>query len=108
MHIERLGAVWAKRLYHRGANGDVGDKMSVHDIDMNPVTSSGINGPYFFSQSGKVSGQNRWRNANRAGHILRLDVGPRMGKRADGVIHSLSHALVRLTAVNEQVTDDIA
>jgi hypothetical protein len=31
-----------------------------------------------------------------------------MGKLADGVIHSLSHALVRLTAVNEQVTDDIA
>jgi hypothetical protein len=38
---------------------------------------------------------------------LRLDVGPRMGKRADRVIHSLSHALARLTAVNEQVTDDI-
>jgi hypothetical protein len=38
---------------------------------------------------------------------LRLDAGPRIGKRADRVIHSLSHALARLTAVNEQVTDDI-
>jgi hypothetical protein len=99
--------VWAKRLYDSRANGDVGDKMSIHDIDMNPVTSGGINGPHFFSQSGKVSGQNRWRNAYWAGHIFRLDVGLRMGKRADGVMHSLSHALARLTAVNKQVTDDI-
>jgi hypothetical protein len=38
---------------------------------------------------------------------LRLDAGLRIGKRADSVIHSLSHALERLTAVNEQVTDDI-
>ena len=107
MHIERLCAVWAKRLYDSRANGDIGDKMSVHDINMNPVTSGGINGPDFFSQSGKVSGQNRWRNADRAGHKFRLDAGPRIGKRADSVIHSLSHALARLTAVNEQVTDDI-
>jgi hypothetical protein len=47
----------AERLYDRRADGDIGDKMPVHDIDMDPVASSGINGAHFFTQPRKIGGQ---------------------------------------------------
>jgi hypothetical protein len=44
--------------------------MVVHDIKMNQVSASGLNGANFFAQSGKVCGEDRRRNAERTGHGL--------------------------------------
>jgi hypothetical protein len=47
--------MWAQRLYDRRANGNIRYKMSIHDVNMDPVATSGVNGAHFFTQPRKVS-----------------------------------------------------
>src|SRR5262249_39148965 len=44
VHIERLSGVTADRLDDVGPYGNVWNKMTVHDIDMDPVGAGSING----------------------------------------------------------------
>jgi len=41
-----------------GAEGNVIDEMSVHDVAMNPIGCRLLNPAHFIGQSGKVGGEN--------------------------------------------------
>jgi hypothetical protein len=45
-----------QRFYNSRAYRDVRHKMPVHDIDMDPVTTSGIDRAHLFAQPGKIGG----------------------------------------------------
>ena len=55
MDVKWLSAMWAQRLYDRRANGNIRHKMSIHDVNMDPVATSGVDGAHFFTQPRKVS-----------------------------------------------------
>jgi hypothetical protein len=55
MYVKRLGAMRTQRFYDGGANGDIWDKMPIHDINMDPVTTSRVNRAHFLTQPCKVS-----------------------------------------------------
>ena len=59
MDVERLGGVWAQRLHHCRAKGDVGHEMPVHHVDMNPVGTGGIDRAHFLAQAGEVGRKDR-------------------------------------------------
>ncbi len=55
MHVQYPGRYLTRRLDHQRANGDIGDKMPIHDIDMDNLSTGLIHGPDLISQSGKIS-----------------------------------------------------
>jgi hypothetical protein len=67
MHVEWLGRVRPERLHHRGANGDVGHEMAVHDVDMDPVGPGHVDGADFLAQPRKIGRQDR-RGNQGCGH----------------------------------------
>ena len=46
---------FSERRYDRRTDGQIGDEMSVHDIDMEDVGPRPFHGCHFLGQSGKVS-----------------------------------------------------
>ena len=52
-----------------GPMRDVGDEMAVHHVDMDPVGTGAVDGAQFLAQLGKVGGQDRRRNDERARHF---------------------------------------
>ena len=55
MDVEGLGAVRTQRLHHARPDGDVGDEVPVHHVDMNPVGAGGVDRAHLLAESGKVS-----------------------------------------------------
>jgi len=96
----------AKRLYDSRADGDIGNKMPVHNIDMDPVASRRINRAHFFAQPCKIGGQDGWRNADGVGHAKRLYAALQASKAAAGVMHRLSQ-YAHLAPIDKQVANDI-
>jgi hypothetical protein len=68
MNIERLAAARPQRLHDVGPNGDVGDKMSVHHIDMDPVRTGFIDCAHLLAELGKVPRKDRRRDDEAAMH----------------------------------------
>mmetsp|Transcript_9404 Transcript_9404/g.40782 ORF Transcript_9404/g.40782 Transcript_9404/m.40782 type:complete len:247 (-) Transcript_9404:58-798(-) len=62
MHIQRLVSDGPQGIDDQGSNRDVWYESSVHDIDMDPVTSGLIDRSNFLSKLREVCGQNRRRN----------------------------------------------
>ena len=60
MDIERLFGVRPERLHHHGADGDVGDKMAVHHIDMDDIGAGCLDRLDFRAQPRK-NRQTGWR-----------------------------------------------
>ena len=58
MHIEHLLGVRAQRFHDVRSDGDVGDEVAVHDVEMDPVGSCRIDRADFFAQLAKVGGKN--------------------------------------------------
>ncbi len=57
MNVEDLLAVRTQGLHHRRADGQIGDEMPVHDIDMNIVGTSHVDGSDLFAQAGEIRGK---------------------------------------------------
>ena len=70
VHIERLFGVAADRLHHIRADGDVGNEMAVHDVDMDPVGAGGIDRAHFLAELGEIGGEDRRGDDERAMHRL--------------------------------------
>ena len=68
MHVEDLLRRRADRLHDVGTEGDVGDEMPVHHVEMDPVGAGGVDGADFLTQFGEIRGQDRGRDKQRAGH----------------------------------------
>ena len=64
VHVEGQRAVPAQRAHQRGAEGDVRHEMPVHDVEMQPVGAGGFDGVNLLAQSGEVSGQEGWGDAD--------------------------------------------
>ena len=62
MRVEDLLGVRAHRLDDVGAEGNVGDEMPVHHVEMDPVGAGGIDGADLFAQSGEIRRQDRRRD----------------------------------------------
>jgi len=62
MRVENLFAVRAHRLDDVGAEGNVGNEMPVHHVEVNPVGAGRIDGADLFAQFGKIRRQNRRRD----------------------------------------------
>jgi hypothetical protein len=88
MDIERLCAVRAQRLDHGRSDGDVGDEMTVHHIDMDPVAASRVNRANLFTQTRKIGGQDRRRDADGSVHGWRLARLRGRGKAGHPFTHS--------------------
>jgi hypothetical protein len=68
MYVERQCAVRFERLDHVRANGDVGDEMSVHHVDMDVVGAGVGNRSNLLAQARKVGGKYRGSDARRLLH----------------------------------------
>src|SRR5262252_4014085 len=68
MDVERLFGVWTDRANDVGPNGNVWDKMAVHDIDMDPIGAGGVDRAYFLAEFCKIGGQDRRRDDERTRH----------------------------------------
>jgi hypothetical protein len=56
MHVERLFGVRTDRANDIGANGNIRDKMAVHDVDMDPVGAGGIDGAHLLAEFCEIGG----------------------------------------------------
>ena len=70
--IHDLFGVRAKRLNDHGSDRDVGHKMTIHHIDMNPVRTRCIDRAHFVSEARKISRKDRWGNEDGVCHIRSL------------------------------------
>jgi len=57
MDGERLGRVRAERLHHHRSDGEVGDEMPVHHVDVNPVGAGRVDGADLLAQFGEIGGK---------------------------------------------------
>ena len=57
--VERLPRVEAKRLHHARTDGEVGHKMAVHHVDMDPVGAGLVDRMHFLAELREVGGQDR-------------------------------------------------
>jgi hypothetical protein len=62
MRVEDFLRVRTHRLDDVGAEGNVGDEMSVHHVEMDPVGAGRIDGADLFAQFGEIRRQDRGRN----------------------------------------------
>ena len=61
MDIEGLAAVRPQGLHHAGPDGQVGDEVAVHDVNMDIIGAGFVDRAHFFAQSGEVRRQDRGR-----------------------------------------------
>ena len=79
--VEALGAVRADGADEVGAEGEVGDEVAVHDVEMEPVRPGGVDRAHLLAQPREVAGQDRGRDQDRVAHgcIPGSAVRPRAG-----------------------------
>ena len=65
---KELGSAAAQGCESFGAEGQVGDEVPVHDVDVEPVESKLGDGRYAGGQVGVVTGQQRWGENRSVGH----------------------------------------
>ena len=57
MHVQLHRGMRAQGFDDQRAEGDVGDEMAVHDIQMQPFRAGALHRFGFFAQAGEISGQ---------------------------------------------------
>ena len=62
MRVEDFLGVRAHRLDDIGTVGNVGDEMTVHHVEVDPVGTGRIDGAHLLAQFGEVGSQNRRRD----------------------------------------------
>ena len=59
MRLQRQTRDSSERLHNRSSNGDVGNEVSVHHIDMDSISASPLGLGHLLTQTRKVGGKNR-------------------------------------------------
>ena len=59
MDVERLRRVRAERFHHARADGEVGNEMAVHHVDVDPVGARLVDRADFLAELGEVGGEDR-------------------------------------------------
>ena len=62
----------SQRLHHQRADGDVGDEVAVHHVDVDPVAAGGVDRPHLVAELGEVGGEDGWRDDNVFAHVRSL------------------------------------
>src|SRR5215469_4320200 len=62
MHVDRHAGDGLDRLAYQRADGEIGDVMVVHHVEVNQVSAGGDYGADFLAQASEVGGENRRRN----------------------------------------------
>ena len=70
MNIKHTVKILADTFHDRRTKGDVGDKMSVHDVDMQPWCTCLLHLLCLLAQLGKIRRKNGRRNLYHKGHDL--------------------------------------
>ena len=65
MHVERFRAVPTQGFDDRWADGQIGNKMAVHHIDMHPIGAGRVDGRDLGAQLGEIGRQNTGRDQGR-------------------------------------------
>jgi len=60
MHVERSLGVGPDRLDHHRSDGDIGNEVAVHHIDMDEIGARLLHRFHFRTQRRKVGGKNGW------------------------------------------------
>src|SRR3546814_6953261 len=89
MDVQGLGRMRTKRLHHGRADGNIGDEMTVHDIDMDPIAPGLINGANFLAQAREISGENGRGNLDRAMHHQGISHRPSKSEEQTSELQSL-------------------
>jgi hypothetical protein len=71
MDVECLLGDRADGLHHGGTDGDIGDEVPIHHVDVDPVGARGLDGADFVAQFGEIGRKNRRRDGERAHDGLR-------------------------------------
>ena len=75
MNVEGDFGLFADDFNDLGTEGDVGDEMAVHDVEVNPVGFGFFDAERFGGEFAKVSGQQRGRNNHgREAKVFRFGV----------------------------------
>ena len=72
VHVERQLGMAAQRLDHLGPDGDVGDKVAIHHVDMDVVRAGARDRPDLGAQTGEIRRQDGRGNTNLLLHDLAL------------------------------------
>ena len=56
VNVERLWRVRAKRFHDPWPDGEIGDEMAVHDVDMDPVAACVVDRAHFLAKFREVGG----------------------------------------------------
>ena len=68
VHVKNLTALGPQGLYHLGAHAQVGDKVPIHDVNMDRFRL--LDPPQLFPHGGKIRCQQRGRNHRHSHPIL--------------------------------------
>ena len=68
MHIEGDGRVAAERLDQPRPEGDIRDKMPIHNVQMQPIRTCCGDGAHFLTEFGEIGGQKRRGDERRGLH----------------------------------------
>jgi hypothetical protein len=69
VHVEGLFGMRAQCRHHVGTDGDVGEEMAVHHVDMHPVGAGRLDRAHFVAELGEIGGEERRGDDQRARHI---------------------------------------
>src|SRR5690606_14074192 len=77
--VEHLGGQRAQRRHHQRPDGEVGDEMAVHDVDVDIVGATLVDGPDLLAEAGEIGGEDRGGDANGWGRHGVLSAALGMG-----------------------------
>jgi hypothetical protein len=69
MHIKGHFGVLAQRFDQAGAEGDIGHKMPIHDVEMQPIRAGGLHRAHLLGQPAEVGGKKAGANAGGWVHL---------------------------------------
>jgi hypothetical protein len=78
--VERLGGVRPQRLHHRRPDGQVGDEMAVHDIDVDPVRPRLVDRADLLAEPGEIGRKDGRGDADGLLHARTLTLPESRGK----------------------------
>ena len=70
--VEGLCSVPPQRLHHRRSDGEIGDEMAVHDIDVDPVGAGFVDRAHLFAETREIGREDRRGDADALLHDGRI------------------------------------
>src|SRR5258708_3408476 len=82
MHVDgSVDSRLAQGFANQRTDGEVGDVVIIHHVEVDPVRAGGEYRIHFFPQAGEISGQNRGRNNDRHRRSFTACRAPRVSPR---------------------------